>query len=107
MVDIHLYGSLRRLAIDPRPDRDSVVRLEPELGETVATILERLGVQPAEVSHVFLNGALLSTDNAMAKWLDYQRVYAGTTDQVGGLGTSVRCGDRLGLFARDMALLVV
>ena len=107
MVEIHLYGGLRRLAIDPRPGRDSIVRLEPEPGETVETVLEWLGVRPAELSHVFLNGALLSTDNAMAKWLDYQRVYAGTTDQAGGLGTSVRCGDRVGLFARDMALLVV
>jgi len=107
MVEIHLYGGLRRLAIDPRPDRDSIVRLEPEPGETVETVLEWLGVRPAELSHVFLNGALLSSDNTMAKWLDYRTARAGESRQAQGLDTPVCRGDRLGLFARDMALLVV
>ena len=107
MVEIHLYGSLRRLAIDPRRDRDSVVRLDPKPGETVGTVLERLGVRPAEVSHVFLNGALLSTDNAMARWLDYRAARAGESRQAQRLDTPVGRGDRLGLFAHDMALLVV
>lgn len=107
MVEIHLYGSLRRLAIDPRRDRDSVARLEPEPGETVETILERLGVRPADLSHVFLNGALLYTHNAMARWLDYRKARAGEAGRAQGLDTPVCRGDRLGLFARDMALLVV
>jgi hypothetical protein len=102
MVDVHLYGKLRRYAVDSRPDRESVVWLEPQVGETVGTVLEKLGISPGEVFHVFLNGALLSTHNAMAPWLDYQRVSEGH-----GLDTPVRAGDRLGLFARDMALLVV
>jgi hypothetical protein len=102
-MEIHLYGSLRRYAPDPRPDRESVVRLEPRPGETVGTALERLGIQSADVYHVFLNGALLSTRNSMAPWLRYQ----GTSARARGLGTPVRSGDRLGLFARDMALLVV
>ena len=103
MVDIHLYGSLRRHAPDPRPDRESVVRLELQPGETVETALERLGISPAEVYHVFLNGALLSTRNSMAPWLDYQKAGTGTQ----GLDTPVQSGDRLGLFASDMGLLVV
>jgi len=103
MVDIHLYGSLRRHAPDPRPDRESVVRLELQPGETVETALERLGISPAEVYHVFLNGALLSTRNSMAPWLDYQQAGTGTQ----GLDTPVQSGDRLGLFAHDMGLLVV
>jgi hypothetical protein len=107
MVEIHLYGSLRRLASDPRRDRDSVARLEPEPGETVETVLERLGVRPAEVSHVFLNGALLSSDNTMARWLDYQEARASTSGGSRLLDMPVCRGDRLGLFARDMALLVV
>ena len=107
MVEIHLYGSLRRLAIDPRSDRDSVARLELGPRETVGTVLERLGIGPVEVSHVFLNGALLSSDNTMAKWLDYRTARAGESRQAQGLDTPVCHGDRLGLFARDMALLVV
>jgi hypothetical protein len=102
MVDVHLYGKLRRYAVDPRPDRESVVQLEPRPGETVRTALERLGIPPDEVCHVFFNGALLSTHNSMAPWLNYRRVGEGN-----GLDTSVRAGDRLGLFAHDMALLVV
>lgn len=103
MVEVHLYGSLRRHAPDPRPDWESVVRLEPQPGETVGTMLKRLGIAPAEVYHVFLNGALLSTHNSMAPWLIYQQ--AGARDQ--GLDTLLQPGDRLGLFASDMGLLVV
>jgi hypothetical protein len=102
MVDVHLYGKLRRYAVDPRPDQESVVRLEPQPGETVGTVLEKLGIPPDEVCHIFLDGALLSTRNSMAPWLSYQRVSEGK-----GLDTLVRAGDRLGLFAQDMALLVV
>ena len=80
-----------------------MVRLEPQPGETVETVLERLGISPGEVYHIFLNGAILTTRNSMAPWLRYQE--AGTCDR--GLDAPVEPGDRLGLFARDMALLVV
>ena len=102
-MEIHLYGSLRRHAPDSRPDRESVIRLEPQPGETVETVLERLGISPAEIYHVFLNGAILATRNSMAPWLRYQE--AGSCDR--GLGAPVEADDRLGLFASDMALLVV
>ena len=107
MVEIHLYGTLRRYAAEPRPDRDSVVQVEPRPGETVGTTLARLGIEPAEVCHVFLNGALLSTGNSMGTWLGYQAMPASVPDEVTALGTPVQPGDRIGLFARDMALLVI
>jgi len=117
MVEVHLYGSLRRHAADPRPDRESVVRLEAHDRDTVGTVLERLGVLPADVCHVFLNGVIVSTRNSMAPWLRYRQVHARTPERVAadchssgpdpGLDVPVRPGDRLGLFARDMALLVV
>jgi len=102
-MEIHLYGSLRRHAPDPRPDRESVVRLEPRPGETVGTVLEQLFIAPTEVYHVFLNGALLFTHNSMTPWLVYQQ--AGARDQ--GLDTPLQPSDRLGLFASDMGMLVV
>jgi hypothetical protein len=111
VVEVHLYGSLRHHAPDPRPDRESVVRLEPQTGDTVGTTLERIGISPAKVYHLFLNGTLLYTRNSMARWLDYQQ--AGTSPRsrsqglAQGLDTPVQPGDRLGLFARDMGLLVV
>ncbi len=100
MLEVHLYGKLRRYAPDARPDRESVVRLAPNPDETVRTALERLHIAPEEVYHVFLNGKLLATRNSMAPWLRYQQA-------AGGLDTPLELGDRLGLFARDMALLVV
>jgi hypothetical protein len=80
-----------------------VVRLKPQPEETVETVLEWLGISPAEVYHIFLNGAILTTRNSMAPWLRYQE--AGGRDR--GLDAPVEAGDRLGLFASDMALLVV
>ncbi len=103
MLEIHLYGSLRRYAPDPRPDRESIVRFEPQPEDTVGTMLERLGISVEQVYHVFLNGTLLSTKNSMAPWLKYQQPGA----RGRGLDTPVQEGDRLGLFARDMGLLVI
>ena len=102
MVEIHLYGKLRRYAPDSRPNRESVARLEPQPGETVGMALGRVGISSDEIYHIFLNGALLSSRNSMAPWLKYQESRVSK-----GLDTPVQAGDRMGLFARDMGLLVV
>lgn len=107
MIEVHLYGKLRRHAPDSRASGESVVRLEPQPEETVATVLERVGTPPRDVYHIFLNGAILATRNSMAPWLRYQQASDELSDQASGLDTRVQDGDRLGLFARDMALLVV
>lgn len=101
MVEMHLYGKLRCHASDTGASGESVVRLDPQPGETVRTALERADIAPDEAYHVFLNGAILTTHNSMAPWLKYQQA------QGAGLDTHLRDGDRLGLFGRDMALLVV
>jgi hypothetical protein len=101
MIEIYLYGKLRRHAPQTRANAESVVRLELQPGETVRDVLERVGISPGDVYHIFLNGAILSTQNAMAPWLKYQQA------QGAGWDTPIHDGDRLGLFARDMALLVV
>lgn len=101
MVEMHLYGKLRRHAREARANRESVVRLDPHPKETVRTALERVGIEPDDVYHIFLNGGMLSTQNSMAPWLKYQQA------EGEGLDTRLRDGDRLGLFSRDMALLVV
>jgi hypothetical protein len=72
--------------------------------------LERVGIPPDDICHVFLNGAILRTQNSMAPWLKYQQVVAdsiGRSGAAGALDTQVNDGDRLGIFAHDMALLVV
>ena len=101
MIDVHLYGKLRRHASDPRACTESVLRVKPQSGDTVRTLIQSTGIDEAEICHVFLNGRLLSTENSMAPWLEYRQV------KRQGLDTPVGVGDRLGLFARDMALLVV
>jgi len=103
MLEIHLYGSLRRYAPDSRPDRESVVRVEPQPKDTVGIMLEQLGISVEQVYHIFLNGALLSTKNTMAQWLKYQQPGA----RARGLDTPVQADDRLGLFPITMGLLVV
>lgn len=107
MVEIYLYGLLRCYAPDSQPDGESVVRLELQPGDTVGTLLERLGIPSAEICHAFLNGRLLSTRNAMAPWLGYQQVRDGASIWHAALDVPAQPGDRLGLFACDMALLVV
>jgi hypothetical protein len=110
VIDVHLYGKLRRYAPASGASGRSVVRLEVEEGETVGTVLKRVGIPPDDICHVFLNGAILSTQNSMAPWLKYQQAGGapvGRTDGTGALDTHVDAGDRLGIFAHDMALLVV
>ncbi len=104
-VEIHLYGKLRQYAPDPRADRENVVQVTLNAGDTVRHALERAGIAEAEVCHIFLNGALFSTHNSMAPWLGYRQAQANVHD----LRTDVvlQPGDRLGLFGHDMAALVV
>lgn len=110
MIEIHLYGKLRRHAPDSRASGESVVRLDPQPKETVRTALERIDIAPDEVFHVFLNGAILASGNSMAPWLKYRQAAGGSVGRpvtAAELDRRVQDGDRLGLFACDMALLVV
>ncbi|MCS7282393.1 MAG: hypothetical protein NZ769_03390 [Anaerolineae bacterium] len=107
MIEVRLYGKLRRFGPDPRGDRETVVYLEAESGETVGSALARLGIPQAELAHIFLNGRLLTTCNSMAPWLRYQRVREDVPTCESNLDHPLHDGDRLGLFGRDMAMLVV
>lgn len=101
MVEVHLYGKLRRHAADTRANKESIVRLERRPEETVRSALERVGIAREEICHLFLNGAIFTTQNSMAPWLEYQKARAE------GWDTPLSDGDRLGVFGHDMALLVV
>jgi hypothetical protein len=82
MIEIHLYGKLRRFAAEQDPTRDSVLHVSVQGGETITDIVGRLGIPPAELGrNVFLNG------------------------QLSALSRRVQAGDRLGLFPPDMSLL--
>ncbi len=81
MVEVHLYGKLRALAPDSAMDADSVVQLAIKDGDTIADVLARLGITADQVAHLFLN------------------------HQYSGQSRRVHNGDRLAIFARDLALL--
>jgi len=82
MIEIHLYGRLRRFADKQDPGSDSVLLLPVEGGETIEDIAKRIGISREELGrNIFLNGTLSA------------------------LSRKVEDGDRLGLFPWDMSLL--
>ncbi len=82
MIEIHLYGKLRRFGTEPDPTRDSILLAPIQGDDTIADITRRLGIPPDELGrNIFLNG------------------------QLSALSRHVRAGDRLGLFPPDMSLL--
>lgn len=103
MVEIHFYGLLRQYVQDPGCNSKCVVKLEPFSGETVASLLARLGVPVDEINHVFYNAKLLASRTKMASWMGFPQ--AGTNLSDWDLDIPVDIGDRIGLFGADMALL--
>ena len=82
MIDIHLYGKLRRFGDDPTTTSQSIALVSWQPGDTVGEIVARVGIAEEDLgSNVFLNGR-----------------YA-------NLESPVQDGDRLGLFPDDMQLL--
>jgi molybdopterin converting factor small subunit len=81
-MDIHLYGKLRRFAGEQRPDAVSLVQATVQEGDTIASVLQRLGVPLEELgSNIFLNYSYSALDRP------------------------VHPGDRLAVFPDDMQLL--
>ena len=57
MVEIRLFGKLRRFAENPAVTAESIVRVSAEPGDTVADVLQRLGIDSEqEVGNIFVNG---------------------------------------------------
>jgi molybdopterin converting factor small subunit len=82
MIDIHFYGKLRRFALHQDPTGDSILREAVQDGDTIQSLLERIGVPMVEVgSNIFLN------------W------------EYSALTRKVKTGDRLAVFPDDMQLL--
>lgn len=82
MIEIHLYGKLRRFAANKNPAGNSVVTVSVEKGDTIRDVLVRLGIPLQEVgSNIFLN------------W------------QYSGLKRRVPDSGRLAVFPDDMQLL--
>ena len=82
MIEVHLYGKLRRFTDNQDPSRDSIVYVPVREGDTIAHVVRLIGI-PYEAlgSNIFLNG------------------------EYSALSRRVKDGDRLGIFPDDMQLL--
>mgnify|MGYP000462906241 CR=1 FL=1 len=86
MIEMRLYGTLRRYGPTGNPRVECVVQAEAAPGdETVRDLLAGLGIPPGEVASVFING----------RWTS-----AGVDAPIAGV-------TRLGLFPAEMSLLYV
>ena len=82
MLEVYLYGKLRRFTDNQDPTRDSIVYVPVKDGDTIEDITQRIGIPPEELgSNIFLNG-------------EYSALERRVTD-----------GSRLGIFPDDMKLL--
>ena len=105
MVEIRLYGKLRRYAQDFQTNRDNLIRMSPGSQETLEMLLTRMGIPVDAVYTIFVNSKLLASRSGMAKWIGYPQVRTDPFDWK--LNIIINPGDRIGLFGRDMAALVI
>jgi len=106
MVSIHLYGKLRRYAINKSPSGNSIVEIEAKENETLKDLLERIGIGVDELYTIFINSELLTSRTKIAPYLGYCQV-CDENCQTWDLTVIINDGDRLGLFGPDMPGLVV
>ena len=104
-VDIRLYGKLRHFVKKPEAGNDNLMRIIPQPEETLEQLLARIGTPLEEIYTIFLNSKLLATRSAMAHWIRYQQVHENPLEWK--LNIAVKAGDRIGIFGRDMAALVI
>jgi molybdopterin converting factor small subunit len=82
MVEVHLYGKLRRFTDNQDPSRDSIAYVPAHKGDIIGDIIRHIGIPLKEVgNNIFLNG------------------------EYSALEREVKNGDRLGIFPDDMQLL--
>lgn len=105
MVEIHIYGKLRRYLKGSQNCEGGVLKVSIQPEETIAELLARLGIPLDEIYNIFLNSRLLATRSQMAYWIRYQQVHDNPLEWK--LEVAVKAGDRIGLFGRDMAALVI
>lgn len=107
MIEIHVYGDLRRYAPDSRAAGDSVIVAQTTGPQPLSRLLRRVGIPQPEIAQVFLNGQLLTTSCSMAPYLGYVTARDRLPQDKSPWETEIRDGDRLGLFPPRMCMLVV
>ena len=103
MIEIHLYGKLRRYGHKTKPGQSCVLNLDAPPDETVSSVLAKAGIPVDEVNHIFLDSRLLASRSRVASLYGYLQ----SRDNVHDWALEVHVGNeaRLGLFGVDMAML--
>jgi len=105
LIEIHLYGKLRKISEIETIRENGVLFIEPDSAETMTTVLKRAGVVEDDAHSIFLNARLFAARSNMARWLGYQPAFRNPLDW--NLDVPLNSGDRIGVFGSDMAALVV
>jgi hypothetical protein len=103
MIEIHVYGTLRRYAKGLEPRNGTVVMLEARPAETLASVLSYMAIPTHEINHIFLNAKLHATRTRTAALMGYPQTQSDLFDW--NLNVPVDDGDRIGLFGTDMSIL--
>ncbi len=81
MIEVYLYGKLRRLVENARANDDTIVKLEHIEGETFSQLVERIGLEMSDLGDCFIDGRIAHPDD------------------------QIEDGARIGLFPFNMVLL--
>ncbi|MFX1541134.1 MAG: MoaD/ThiS family protein [Promethearchaeota archaeon] len=81
MIEVHLYGILRKMVKDSKASEDTVLKIDYHPNETFQQFIHRVGLQMEELGDCFINGKLAKPDMKLQE------------------------GDRVGLFPFNMVLL--
>jgi hypothetical protein len=106
LIEVRLFGDLRRYAGNAAAASGTVLHLAAGEGETVGHVLAELGIKLEEVSNVFLNGRLLPRSTYPIT-LGYPLAAQAPLSPERYLSVPVHSGDRLGIFPHNMGVVVV
>jgi hypothetical protein len=106
MIEVRLFGSLKRHARGAKPAADTILYLPAGETATIGQVLACIGIDRAEVSHVFLNGRLLPR-SVYPITLGYPLVADRPLTSEGHWAVPVQAGDRVGIFPNNMGVVVV
>jgi hypothetical protein len=106
LIELRLFGNLHRHAPDPASLPGTALDLSVDGDQTLGQVLAEMGIDPEEVSNVFLNGRLLPR-SVYPMTLGYQLAADRPLTLEDYLAVPVQSGDRLGVFPRNMGAVVV
>jgi hypothetical protein len=106
LIEVRLFGYLRRYATATLPQPGTVMHLPLAAGSTVGQVLAQLGIDLSEVSNIFVNGRLLPR-SAYPITLGYPLAAPQPLSPDEYLTVPVQAGDRVGIFPRNMGAVVV